>query len=77
MNHCDLHKCITNEVKEFILNVDNVGEESITDFLLWKWALIDKKFKSIKVSSFTRHQESKVSGADFEMEVWLVGRVRA
>ncbi|HEH9400315.1 TPA: hypothetical protein SIA35_002330 [Aeromonas sobria] len=73
MNHCDLHKCVTNEVKEFILNVDNVGEESITDFLLWKWALIDKKFKSIKVSSFTRHQESKVSGADFEMEVWLVG----
>jgi hypothetical protein len=73
MNHCDLHKSVTSEVKEFILNVDGVGEESITDFLLWKWALIDKKFKSINVSSFTRQQESKVSGADFEMEVWFVG----
>lgn len=74
MNHCDLHKSVTREVKDFILNVDGVGEESITDFLLWKWALIDMKFKSINVSSFTRQQESKVSGADFEMEVWLVGR---
>ncbi|MBN1009125.1 DUF6615 family protein [Amphritea pacifica] len=73
MNHCQSHKSVTSEVKEFILNVEGVGEESITDFLLWKWALIDKKFKSINVSSFTRHQESRVSGADFEMEVWLVG----
>ncbi len=73
MNQCQAHKSITSEVKEFLLNVDRVGEESITDFLLWKWALIDKKFKSINVSSFTRQQESKISGADFEMEVWLVG----
>jgi len=73
MNHCQAHKFVTNEVKEFLINVDGVGEESITDFLLWKWALIDKKFKSINVSSFTRHEESNVSGADFEMEVWLVG----
>lgn len=73
MNHCQSHKSVTHEVKEFMLNVEGVGEESITDFLLWKWALIDKKFKSINVSSFTRHQESTVSGADFEMEVWLVG----
>ncbi|RGP86425.1 hypothetical protein BC355_13395 [Vibrio cholerae] len=56
------------------MNVDGVGEESITDFLLWKWASIDKRFRSINVSSFTRQEESKVSGADFEMEVWLVGK---
>lgn len=74
MNHCQAHKSVTHEVKEFLMHVDGVGEESITDFLLWKWALIDKKFKSINVSSFTRQEESKVSGADFEMEVWLVGR---
>lgn len=70
MNHCDLHKSVTSEVKEFILNVDGVGEESITDFLLWKWALIDNKFKSINVSSFTRKQESDVSGADLK---WRYG----
>lgn len=74
MNHCNLHKSVTNEVKDFIMNVDGVGEESITDFLLWKWASIDKRFRSINVSSFTRQEESKVSGADFEMEVWLVGK---
>ena len=73
MIHCQEHKSVTHEVKEFLMNVDGVGEESITDFLLWKWALIDKKFKSINVASFTRQEESRVSGADFEMEVWLVG----
>lgn len=73
MNHCKAHKSVTLEVKEFLLNVEGVGEESITDFLLWKWALIDIKFRSINVSSFTRQQENKVSGADFEMEIWLVG----
>lgn len=74
MNHCQAHKSVTREVKEFLMNVDGVGEESITDFLLWKWASIDKKFKSINVSSFTKQEESKVTGADFEMEIWLVGR---
>lgn len=73
MNHCQTHRSVTHEVKEFLMNVDGVGEESITDFLLWKWALIDRKFRSIKVSSFTRQEESSISGADFEMEVWLVG----
>jgi hypothetical protein len=73
MDHCQAHKSVTREVKEFLMNVDGVGEESITDFLLWRWTLIDKRFKSINVSSFTRQEESKVSGADFEMEVWLVG----
>ena len=73
MNHCQAHKAVTKEVKEFLSNVNSVGEESITDFLLWKWALIDNNFKSINVSTFTRQEESKISGADFEMEVWLVG----
>jgi|TARA_B100000929_G_scaffold287190_1_gene273468 hypothetical protein len=74
MDHCQAHKSVTREVKEFLMNVGGVGEESITDFLLWKWASINKKFKSINVSSFTKQEENKVTGADFEMEIWLVGR---
>ncbi|NVJ90407.1 MAG: hypothetical protein HWE34_02055 [Methylocystaceae bacterium] len=74
MEHCAAHKKVTSEVKEFMQRVDGVGEESITDYLLWKWEKINDKFKSIKVSSFTRQEESSTSGADFEMEVWLVGR---
>ncbi len=77
MNNCHAHKSVTMEVKEFLRNVDNVGEESITDFLLWKWRCIDKQFKSINVESFTRYEESKFTGADFEMEGWLVGRSKS
>jgi len=72
MNCCDAHKSVTEEVYEFISNVPDVKEESITDFLIWKWRTTDKKFKSINVSSFTREEESKVSGADFEMEIWFI-----
>ena len=73
MNLCQSNRELNKEIKEFILNVDDVKEESITDYLVWKWKEIDKRFKSINVSTFTRHEENKFTGADFEMEIWLVG----
>ena len=72
MNSCEVHKSVTAEVAEFISHVPDVKEESITDFLLWKWRDADKRLRSINVSSFTRDEESKVSGADFEMEIWFI-----
>jgi len=73
MNLCNANKILAKEVKDFMLHVKDVNEESITDFLIWKWKEIDKKFKAIDVSTFTRHQESTLSGADYEMEIWIVG----
>ncbi len=77
MNLCQSNRELTKEIKEFLLNVGDVKEESITDYLVWKWKEIDKRFKSISVSTFTRQEESKVSGADFEMEIWLIGKKKS
>lgn len=72
---CQCNVELANEVGEFIANVGDVKEESITDYLVWRWRKLDNRFKCIKnVSSFTRHQENTEAGADFEMELWLVGR---
>lgn len=36
-----------------MLNVPDVKEESITDYLVWKWRELDKKVNYINVSTFT------------------------
>lgn len=74
MNLCDANKEVSLEVKNFMLNVPDVKEESITDYLVWRWSELDRRFKYINVSSFTRQNESTTTGADFELELWLVGR---
>ncbi len=74
MNICEANKAVSLEVKNFMLNVPDVKEESITDYLVWKWRELDTRFKYINVTTFTRHEESATTGADFELELWLVGR---
>jgi hypothetical protein len=74
MTICDANKAVSLEVKNFMLNVPDVKEESITDYLVWKWRELDARFKYINVSTFTRQEESTTTGADFELELWLVGR---
>lgn len=74
MNICDTNKAVSLEVKNFMLNVSDVKEESITDYLVWKWRELDTRFQYINVSTFTRQEESTTTGADFELELWLVGR---
>lgn len=76
MDLCESNKALAKEVADFLFNVDDLKEESITDYLVWKWKEIDKRFKSINVSTFTRQEESKLTGADFEMELWLIGKTR-
>jgi len=67
-------KAVSLEVKSFILNVSDVKEESITDYLIWKWREIDKRFNYLSMTPFNRRQESTTTGADFDLELWLVGR---
>jgi hypothetical protein len=73
---CDSNKALGLEVRDFIRNVPDAKEESITDYLVWKWRLLDSRFKYINTKTFTRQEESTTTGADFELELWLVGRAR-
>ncbi|VUD69010.1 hypothetical protein TDB9533_04373 [Thalassocella blandensis] len=71
---CDANKAVGKEVRDFIDNVPNVKEESITDYLVWKWGELDKRFRYIKTKTFTRQEENSTTGADFEIELWIVSR---
>jgi hypothetical protein len=74
MNICDANLALELEVRRFIENVGDVKEESITDFLVWKWRELDKRFRYVRVHPFNHEEESSGTGADFDLELWLVGR---
>jgi hypothetical protein len=74
MKLCEENKRISKEVSGFIENVSEVKEESITIFLMWKWREADSRLNYINVSAFTKEQENKVTGADFELELWIIKR---
>lgn len=74
MNICEANKAASFKVKNFMQNVKDVKEESITDYLVWKWRELDKRFSYINTSTFTRQEENMRTGADFELELWLVGK---
>lgn len=73
---CSANKELGIKVRNFIMNVPSAKEESITDYLVWKWRELDAKFNYINVKTFTRQQENTKTGADFELELWLVGRTQ-
>ena len=74
MKLCEANRKLSVEVKEFLQNVPDVKEESVTDYLVWKWGELDRKFNYINIKTFTRKEEGLITGADFEIELWLVGR---
>lgn len=71
-NLCQIHTDIEQEVVDFMAHVKGVGEESITDFLLWRWAKANNNFKHFNVKTFTKAQENTISGADFELKLWVL-----
>lgn len=74
MDICEANLALDLEVRRFIENVSDVKEESITDFLVWRWREIDRRFNYISVHPFNHEEESSRTGADFDIELWLVGR---
>lgn len=72
---CQMHKNIEDEVVDFTAHVPSAGEESITDYLFWRWSLLNQKNSHLVAKSFTKHEESKTTGADFEMEIWFIGDI--
>lgn len=67
---------IAGEVWDFIDYVRDVGEESITDYLMWQWKKLNNKFNYLSVDKHTRIKENSISGADFELELWILHRGR-
>lgn len=74
MSLCQMHKDIEEEVIDFSAHVQSAGEESITDYLFWRWSLANRMYSHFTAKTFTKPEESRDTGADFEMEVWFVGK---
>ncbi|MBU0558176.1 MAG: hypothetical protein KJ799_03645 [Bacteroidetes bacterium] len=72
MEICDNNKIISKSVLEFIQFVPDVNEESITDYLVWQWRKLDKRFNYLNIEKYSKEDENKKTGADFELELWLI-----
>lgn len=70
---CQIHKEIEKEVIDFNAHVVSAGEESITDYLMWRWSLANKELSHFSAKTFTRPEENTKSGADIELELWIIG----
>lgn len=77
MGLCEANIALGREVHDFLINVPDVNEESVTDFLIWRWRLLDRRFSYLSAKTFTKHIEHSLTGADFELEFWLVGRTQS
>lgn len=74
MNICKANYSLSVDVRKFIEHVGDAKEESITDYLVWKWRELDKRFNYLRVTPFNHDEESSITGADFDLELWLVGK---
>lgn len=73
MDICESNKAVSEEVRNFMFHVKDAKEESITDYLVWKWRELDKRFNYLSVRTFNHEEESTKTGADFDLELWFVG----
>lgn len=68
---------ICADVVEFLTHVSSVNEESVSDYLLWKWRAADSRFRTTKLRKYTHHEEAELTGADFSLEIWVLGTHRS
>ena len=73
MDICESNKAVSDGVRSFMLHVKDAKEESITDYLVWKWRELDKRFNYLSVRTFNHNEESTLTGADYDLELWFVG----
>lgn len=73
---CDANDALDTRIRDFMTQVPSAREESITEYLLWQWRELDKRFQFITSTPHAAGRE-KVTGADFHLELWLVGRTYA
>lgn len=74
--HCHSCACYFHEASKYVVEwlkaQPNVGEESITDWLLYD---LSKNVPSLTYKKFTRHDEAKRTGADWEW--WFIDKDKA
>lgn len=66
-SYCKHLKNISLDILEWIKKQENVKEESITDWLLYQ---MGERITNITSVTFSRHEEAKVTGADWEW--WII-----
>jgi len=66
---CKHFSTASSYISNWIVAQPSVGEESITDWLLYT---LSSNITSLKYKKFTKHQEARVTGADWEW--WIVGK---
>ncbi len=74
MDICESNQTVSLQVLKFMRHVHDVKEESITDYLAWQWRELDERFHFLTMRTFNHDEESSLTGADFDLELWLVGR---
>ena len=74
---CRNMKILSKGIYDFITNVPSVQEESITEYLFWQWSILDKKVKFIKRKELHNKNKESKTGADFEIELWIIGSLIA
>jgi hypothetical protein len=65
---CNHFRTASSYISKWIVAQPSVGEESITDWLLYT---LSSNIASLKYKKFTKHQEARTTGADWEW--WIVG----
>jgi len=62
---------------DFIDHVSSVQEESMTEYLIWQWEILNAKVKFFKHRKLHTKIEEAKSGADFELELWILDEKNA
>ena len=63
---------LSKKIYDFMVNVETLQEETITEYLMWQWSLIDKRVGIIKRKRLHTKVEESKTGADFEIELWIL-----
>ena len=69
---CVANICLDYSLGDFIEHVSSAREESLSQYLFWRWRQLDKLFHYQRISPTTPYQEDGI-GADFLLELWLAG----
>jgi hypothetical protein len=62
---------LDRSVREYICEVDGLGEEAISSYLLWQWKKMNSRMHVFSCRAFSRWVENRRTGADFEL--WILG----
>src|SRR4051812_39766278 len=65
---CQAFHSTLRELATWMRKQSGVGEESLTDWLLFQ---LSERIPRLRYIKFTRHREARVTGADWEW--WFVG----